>query len=332
MISSEIEDRLQALKNNMLQCVLFLFLFTACVASSEEPRGTVADDQPQVTLRVLSIGNSFSVDAFSYLPCIVHGIAPNVHITMGLLNHGGATLAKHWEFVEKGAKYQYYYKADDNNHWTSPLGDSYAATIAQAINDEPWDVVILQQGSSQCRDWSTYQPALNHLVEWIQEQAGPDVVIAWMQIPAFAEGFERLCGSTSDEMYNDITQCSQHVMSMPGVGLLLPVGTAIQNARQTSLARYGQFGNLTFDGMHMNDGIGCLIETYTAAQVLLDFLKVGATIDADASVINQDWLGALCVQQQNGNPVGVTPENRAIAKACVKAALQHPYAITSVQK
>ena len=316
----------------MLHCVLFLFVFTACGASSDGPRDPGGSGQPEVTLRVLSIGNSFSVDAFSYLPCVVHGVAPNVHITMGLLNHGGATLAKLWEFVQSGATYQYYYKAEDNGHWSRPFGDSYCATIAQAIKDEPWDVVILQQGSSQCRDWGTYQPALNHMVEWIREQAGPDVVIAWMQIPAFADGFERLGESTSDEMYHDITLCSQHVMDLPGMGLLLPVGTAIQNARQTSLARYGRFGNLTFDGMHMNDGIGCLIETYVAAQVLLDYLKVGATIDADASVVNQDWIGALWVQQQNGNPVGVTPENRAIAKACVKAALQHPYEITEIQE
>ena len=122
----------------------------------------------------------------------------------------------------------------------------------------------------------------------------------------------------------------RNVQNDTGIELLLPCGTAIQNARTTPLDSLGDFGHL-FDYLHLQDGIPCLIEAYAATAALLARYGLSERVWTDTTWINQQWLHSNNIQEINGLPVGMNEENRAIAKQCAIKALENPLSITTIE-
>ncbi len=277
------------------------------------------------TLKVLCIGNSYTCDAFAYVPYIMQNIAPKVKLTLGLLTRGSATLQNHYEeHFDSCGRYPLYYKFKNNGIW-----HNYSSiTIDQALENETWDIVMLQQGSTESRDYALYQPYLDSIIVSLKEKMTTPVTIGWMLIPAYPDGQELLEESSSDEMFRDIAACTDSVMTQTGIDFMIPCGTAIQNARTTSLDQLGDFGHLSYEGRHLQDGIPCLIEAYTVTQVLLDKLGVQSLIDDDFLNVTDSWIMQNHTPQENGSAVGMTPTNRELAKYCAKMAMRSPYEIT----
>jgi hypothetical protein len=277
------------------------------------------------TLKVLCIGNSYTCDAFAYVPYIMQNIAPKVKLTLGLLTRGSATLQNHYEeHFDSCGRYPLYYKFKNKGIW-----HNYSSiTIDQALENETWDIVMLQQGSTESRDYALYQPYLDSIIVSLKEKMTTPVTIGWMLIPAYPDGQELLEESSSDEMFRDIAACTDSVMTQTGIDFMIPCGTAIQNARTTSLDQLGDFGHLSYEGRHLQDGIPCLIEAYTVTQVLLDKLGVQSLIDDDFLNVTDSWIMENHTPQENGSAVGMTPTNRELAKYCAKMAIRSPYEIT----
>ena len=55
-----------------------------------------AQQEQTPKVRVLSIGNSFSRDAFSYVPFIIEDLVPGVQVDSGIMYIGGCSLERHW--------------------------------------------------------------------------------------------------------------------------------------------------------------------------------------------------------------------------------------------
>ena len=67
-------------------------------------------DSASADIKILSIGNSYSADALSYVPFILENMNVNVNIQIGILIMGGATLSDHLEnFEHQTANYNYYF-------------------------------------------------------------------------------------------------------------------------------------------------------------------------------------------------------------------------------
>ena len=186
----------------------------------------------------------------------------------------------------------------------------------------------MQQGSTDSRDYSLYQPYLDYMMAYLDSALNTTYKTGWMLIPAYPDGQELLENSTSNDMFYDIAACTDSVMTLTGMDFLIPCGTAIQNARTTELDRLGYWGHLSYEGRHLQDGIPCLIESYTVAQVLLDQLGVRASIDDDFLNVTDTWLVEKDIPQVAGSSAGMTPTNRELAKYCAKMAIQNPYVIT----
>jgi hypothetical protein len=131
-------------------------------------------------------------------------------------------------------------------------------------------------------------------------------------------------------MFERIAQSVSQVQQDTGIQLLLPCGTAIQNARTTPLDSLGDLGHL-FDYLHLQEGIPCLIEAYTATAALLARYGLSDRVWTDTTWVDQYWLRAKNIQELNGEPVGMSEENRAIAKQCAIKALENPLSITIIE-
>ena len=277
-------------------------------------------------LRVLSIGNSFSTDAFGYLPWIIRSMAPDVDVTMGILCGSGTGLQWDWDRgVTAGNPFRHYFKTTNFEHWEEPYPE-YSAGIRYAVRSEPWDFIILQQVSAESRDYSLYQPYLDNLIEWIDENAkNPDKKYIWMLTPAYADGYHRLPDGSSLNMFNDVAACAQHVIDETPIDIIMPCGTGIQNARASILDAMGEYGHMSKDGMHLQEGLPCLIETWIAAMTILDQMGIEYDLWSEDLEISNTWLREIWRPDRRGFIHGVGERSRKWGKICALDAMQHPY-------
>ena len=106
--------------------------------------------QGQKSLKVLSIGNSFSHDGFSYVPFLMQDIAPEVDLTFAIAAIGGCTLEQHDTYSkEKEPRYDVHKYVPGATTWIhkNPIH------IKEAILEEDWDIIILQQQTSIICHW-----------------------------------------------------------------------------------------------------------------------------------------------------------------------------------
>lgn len=185
----------------------------------------------QKTLKVLAIGNSYTVDALTYLYDIAKADGVE-QITLGNLYIGGCSLEMHNNNAKTGAADYIYYKNTDGN-WT----ETPNATILQGIQDEAWDVIVLAQQSMNAGIPSSFDGHLEELVSFVrQNRTNPDCQLAWHMTWAYPEGstYENFAPFNYDEltMYNAITSSvQQKVLPIGEFSIVIPSGTVIQNGR-----------------------------------------------------------------------------------------------------
>ena len=281
-------------------------------------------------LNVLALGNSFACDAYSYVPYILQQSMPFEDVYFGILHHGAGSLMIHYNnhMVNKDP-YDTYYNFNVTGHWHT-LGNS-VATIDSVLTSRDWDIVLLQQLSDQSRNYWYYQPYFNNLVDSIKSKV-PGVHIGWLVNPLYADGY--IVGSdsySSDTMFVDIAECAQRLLNETELNFVIPAGTAIQNARHTELDALGNFGHLSYDGRHLQDGLPCLIEALTVAQTLADYIGEDAPVEGVNLEVTDSWASNTAVIPQFAGPViGMSASQVALGKKCVKAAIENPLSVTLV--
>ncbi|MCI6208799.1 MAG: DUF4886 domain-containing protein [Prevotella sp.] len=255
------------------------------------------------TIKILAIGNSFSEDAIEqYLHELAD--ADGIETIIGNLFIGGCSLERHMQCVNGNLPdYRYRKIGVDGVTKETPKCD-----IARAIADEEWDYVSVQQASHFSGDYTTYQPYLSQLVAYVKAHTKKDVKIVFHQTWAYAQnsdhgGFKRY-GNSQKQMYDAINGALKQVIKDIYPDVIVPSGTAIQNARTSSIG-----DNMNRDGYHLN----LLYGRYTAACT---------------------WFQAIFKRSVVGNsyaPEGVTAEQKTIAQKAASAAVKHKFKVTQIK-
>lgn len=207
------------------------------------------------TIRILAIGNSFSVDAVEqHLYQIAK--ADSIELIIGNLYIGGCSLKRHYTNISFNFP-DYEYHKIKNEIKT----DTRKCTLEKALTDEKWDYVSLQQVSYDAGDITTFKPYLGSLIRYVQNRL-PKVKFIYHMTWAYARNsthkeFPKYSKSQS-KMYFSIVSTTQEVLkTYKQFNLLVPSGTAIQNMR--AIKKIGD--SLCRDGYHLNYNFG----RYTAA-------------------------------------------------------------------
>lgn len=274
-------------------------------------------------VRILSIGNSFSQDAFCYMPYILQNIAPEIKLTFGIAYYSGCSLQQHLQFFNDESTV---YKLDkwtwESYRWNATSN----LTLQDCLRNDRWDVVVFQQNSGNSGDYTTVSPYLNSLVKSVGTLLARPVKQAWLLTPSNKTDYDE-----SVTHYNSISEVAQQVLQNSPIDMLFPCGTAIQNARTTSLKSLGDGGNLLHTSLHLQEGVPCLIEAYVAAMVVAR--SVGnniCSVHGEGSIVDSAWLNGKFIPGTNGTPVGSTEENCRIAQIAAIAAMKNPLVITDV--
>lgn len=207
------------------------------------------------SLKILFIGSSFGVDTINYVGDIAHSY--NFNIVIGNLYVGASGIKDYITFYESDRKISYYKWGLNATVW-----ENGTSTVKEALADEAWDFVIIQNGAYQSADESTY---------WDQDEKGN---ITNNYVSLFAGIIDRCClfshpvicfnmtwaysvyhtpsssQGSKDKwlsfginqkqrqlgMYTELCRLAQKVLQhCPEVKFVIPSGTAVQNARGTSL-------------------------------------------------------------------------------------------------
>ena len=208
------------------------------------------------SIKILAIGNSFSVDAMRNHLYDVLKSADYDQVILGNLYVGGCSLDTHWNYISSKSGSYEFHKNDDDGKWV--VNQGYDALTA--LQEENWDVITVQQVSGNSGMPETYGN-LQNIVNWVnQYKTNPDAKVMWHMTWAYQQDsdHESFVNYNNDQMtmYNAIINTVQNtVLTTEGIDGVIPSGTAIQNLR-------GAIGdNLTADGYHLNDNHG----DYTAA-------------------------------------------------------------------
>ena len=218
---------------------------------------TVSGDQiePQGTIRILAIGNSFSQDAVEqYFYDLAK--AEGIEVVVGNLYYGGCSLEKHLTFAN-GNTAAYEYRKVVNGAKTN----TKSFTLAQGLADEQWDYISLQQASGYSGIYDTYTASLPTLVKYVKERAtNKNMKLMLHQTWAYASNSTHehyhFYEKNQTKMYEAIVEANTKAAQLVNIDIVVPSGTAIQNGRTSYIG-----DNFCRDGYHLETTYG----RYTAA-------------------------------------------------------------------
>ncbi|MBQ4332409.1 MAG: DUF4886 domain-containing protein [Clostridia bacterium] len=168
-------------------------------------------------MNILSIGNSFSQDAQRYLHQIA--MADGVDIRSFNLYIAGCPLSRHYRNMLSKERV---YMLEMNGNSTG-----FSVSLKEALLNRDWDVITVQQVSSQSPNYDTYQPYLDGLVEYIRRLV-PKARIAVHQTWAYEQSSkwlnEELKYSDYKDMLCDIVKAYQKAAEHIRADYLIPSG------------------------------------------------------------------------------------------------------------
>ena len=236
-------------------------------------------------MKILSIGNSFSVDAHAFL----HKLAGQrgIELTGVDLAIGGCSLETHWKnVVENNANYLHII---NDEGWGNPT-----VTIDEVIKNDTFDVVTLQQVSHYSGKYETYQPYLNNLIAYVKKHQ-PNVKLYFHKTWAYehdsTHGEFHLYEKSQKKMYEAL--CIASDMAIKETGLkLIPSGDVIQAMRERiSKFDYLNGGeSLCLDGFHMSRTYG----RYAVALTWLATLTGKRVEPMPFGELDQDTIAQIC--------------------------------------
>lgn len=255
-------------------------------------------------IKILSIGNSFSVDTMEHVANIALSLGVK-SVKLGNLYIGGCSINMHFSNAENDSS-SYIYYTNIGKGWNHTENFK----ISDAIKNENWDFISIQHGSGDggfYSDPKSYEK-LPALIKYVKSLAGEKTKIAfnmtWVAEPTHTH--HEIVSYGGDQMltYRKIAETTQNtVLATEGIDILSPVGTAVQNARTADLPSL-----LTRDGYHLSYGLGRYIAGLT-------FFKALTGCDIEKT----EWC-----------PDGVNEKEKACALRAALSALENPFDITEI--
>ena len=263
----------------------------------------VMNAQTDNVVRILSIGNSFSQDAVEQY---LHELAETdgQEVIIGNMYIGGCSLKKHLNNARENKPAYKYRKIGLDGKKV----ETKEFTLEQALADEKWDYVSFQQQSGNSGIYETWEASLPELLEYVKERVPAEATMMIHQTWAYDRtsthrDFKKY-DHDQQKMYESIVAAVKGASRLTGIRMIIPSGTAVQNARTTILR-----DAITRDGYHMHKING----RYTVACT---------------------WYEKIFGRSVVGNPYrpeGMTQEQQAAAQKSAHAAVKKPHRVTKIK-
>ena len=302
-----------------LRMILVLIFIVSLVSSCNKEKVDICFE-----LNILMIGNSLTDEAFAYFPFIMKELVPDgTSINVGALYISGCSTSKHYDNLINGSKeYRYHCFELDQGRWITK--NDYSSL--DALKERNWHYIITNTFTRDPSYYDCVQPYLELMIEECSKYVSDSTKFLWLQTPSLADCYENKINATSsNEFYlKDCEVCKQLALS-PGLWGIIPCGTAIQHARQTNLNCLGNEGELTYDKLHLQEGIPKLLDSYVVCQFFLEKVFSQGSISHSSFVPSDSFLLSGVSLGNKGVSVGVTVDNINLCKQIAISAVKHPF-------
>ena len=177
-------------------------------------------------MKILSIGNSFSADATSYL----HQIAKSAKVEIFTANLfiGGCSLERHYNNILSNERA---YELGINGVYNGEM-----VNILDTLTSNNWNYVTFQQYSFFSTDYSTYQPYLAELSSYVRNHVpGAEQIIH--QTWAYEDGSEKLketIYASHHDMFNALDSAYKQAAQSLNYRII-PSGKAFNSLREKGI-------------------------------------------------------------------------------------------------
>lgn len=279
------------------------------------------------TINILWFGHSYGVDSTEHLPEIaLEAGVENLYI--GRFVKGNCSLEEHYN----------YFLADTTGKYSECLPGKkkftkVPKTVREAVAERKWDYVIFQNSLENEGRYETAQPYLDSLMTYVRsvqkDNFGVEPVIGWNMFWPISrlreDGSHKLCtyrlsfyGNSSDRMWAAYLYATKKLVKETDVDLVIPTGTAVMNARATSLNDIDA-KDLTRDGYHLSYDTGRYVAACTVFEKLI------------SPIVGKSVLGNTFRVQIKEQPK-MTDKTATILQRCACAAVSKPYKVSSVSE
>ncbi len=284
-----------SIKTRLIAIVVMMAMLLCAVPAGATPVKAGGE------LKVLFIGNSFSDDATdsgyfddSTLYAMLENMLGEGKVGVGLVWHGGKTMAWHASMAKNDFKEYSFFYTDSRDGWDY-VGPG---STAEALAYTDWDVVVLQPYGQELTEgycsiegvlseFKTLEASLPYMLDHVAKNA-PDAEV-YLHLPWSVTTELKLNAANDD--YKTIAGTIRKVEAYTGtesgkaITGVLPIGAAVQAARNTYLATLDynaeaiaandvqpetdpQMG-LQRDGVHLSFEIGRYLANMVVAETLV---------------------------------------------------------------
>ena len=263
----------------------------------------VMNAQPDQVIKILTIGNSFSADAVEqHLYDLAK--AEDIRVIIGHMYIGGCSLEKHLNNARNNKPaYKYRKIGLDGNKV-----ETVSFTLESALADEKWDYVSFQQNSGRSGQYDTWMESLPELMAYVKARVPKKTQMVIHQTWAYDKTSKhrdfKNYNHDQDLMYRSIVDAVYKAAREMGVKIVVPCGTAVQNARTTPLEEC-----MTRDGYHLHKTYGRYVAACTWYEKIFKKNVVGNTY----------------------RPMDMTPEQQRHAQKSAHAAVKKPKKVKTIR-
>jgi len=185
-------------------------------------RSAFAGDAP---LKVLMVGNSFSLSCKTYLPCVA--ASANCKLDLEIAYIGGCSLQRHIEEYIRSEKDKTY------RPYTGINGDN--ASLQELLAKKKWDIISIQQASHFSWRRDSYQPWADQLIDIIRK-SNPQAEIVVHETWSY-NGGDRLAHlndtwSVDQKTMFEMLDKNYRHLAKTNHFRIVPVGAAVQLSRK----------------------------------------------------------------------------------------------------
>ncbi len=209
-------------------------------------------------LSILFVGNSLTQDGIAYLPYLLTKYYPGFKFRFYMWYNGGYDLSQQYAKFTADTACEAFSIAENSPSWTTSQ-----VKMSDILSTYKFNIVCMQEYFNRkesytsvtdwnnCRDYIVSHYTGGNGLEFISLFHSP-----WL---------------TNEETVYELTKTGNALILKNTIADdMIATGMALHMARSTSLDSLGDQGHLTPDSVHAQEGLPCLLETYTALLWVLD--------------------------------------------------------------
>lgn len=240
-------------------------------------------------ISILFIGNSLTQDGIAYLPYFLKNYFPEINFKFYIWYNGGYTLANQYTDFIADAPCDIFSVAENTISWTNY---NNSKIMADVLSSYTFDIVCMQE-------YFNYKTSYDNTTDWDNCQAYIKRHYIGNNSLKFISLFHAPLRASAEDVFTLTKTGNALILNNTICEDMIPNGIGIYHALSTSLNNLGDQGGLSPDGTHTQEGLPCLLQTYTTVCWILDKLGINKSIYGCPFHMNTTIYNAINVPGAN---------------------------------